>query len=101
MRSLTTLMLLCLAAPALAAQQRAEPLQRAIPALEAPVLGAERADPALPGTASSIGEADSDEQRIHDASASSQALLDQAFLRQILAGVIVTVLSTLILRAIL
>jgi hypothetical protein len=101
MRLLTTLMLLCLAAPALAAQQRTEPLQRTIPAAEAPILHAERADPMLPGTAARIGEADSAEQRVHESPASRQALLDQAFLRQILAGVIVTVLSTLILRAIL
>jgi hypothetical protein len=97
MRLLPLALLLCLAAPGLAAQQRAETL----PPVERPALThtVARADP-VP-VAPSGEEARPLEASRAEQAAAQPAALDEAFWRQVLAGVIVTVVSTLILRAIL
>lgn len=99
MRPLTILLLLALAAPNLAAQHRSEPSLRSEAAQLAPLLPGtfESAEPLRTQNPSAEVQAES---AVNNAAA-QQAVLDEAFWRSILAGVIVTVVSTLILRAIL
>jgi hypothetical protein len=102
MRSFLIVAVLALATAASAtpldAQHRAPPA----PAAAAPELRAAPGGPDVGQSATNeAAEAPALGLREEAGSASATAVLDEAFWRQVLAGVVVTVVSTLILRAIL
>jgi Flp pilus assembly protein TadB len=99
MRLFAIFLLLALAAPGLAAQQRTEAALSSEVARSAPALtpAVERAEPVRFETV----EAEATMTESAHANAAQQSILDEHFLRSVLAGVVVTVISTLILRAIL
>jgi len=86
------------AATPLEAQHRAPPA----PAAAVPDFRAGTGAPVVAQSVTyEVTEASAHELREEAGSASATAVLDAAFWRQVLAGVVVTVVSTLILRAIL
>jgi hypothetical protein len=100
MRTLMVLVMVATAASALSAQHRIDSPLRA-----AEVQAAPWPPPAAaaihPGVPSETAAEHRPELEPGTSTRSQQAVLDQAFWRSVLAGVIVTVVSTLILRAIL
>jgi hypothetical protein len=100
MRFLIAVLILSIAAPGLGAQQRIEsPLRTAgkqpVPELAAP------ADAVLPTLELAVPVQSQAVTEAHGQQGAQAVILDEAFWRQVLAGVIVAVVSTLILRAIL
>lgn len=96
---ITTLLLLPLLASPLAAQALATPAAAGVERPAEPQPATIEAPFSSP--AASWAAFEPRLQRIDSADASAGAVLDEGFWRQVAAGVLVTVISTLILRAIL
>jgi hypothetical protein len=100
MRLLMVLVMVATAASTLAAQNRIDSPLRAAEVQAAP--WSPSATAAIhPGVPSETAAEHRPELEVRASTQSQQAVLDEAFWRSVLAGVIVTVVSTLILRAIL